>query len=83
MNAPTETIRTPGDIVTEAASWLAMLGIVVMALFPFALPAIVLVIASLVPLLVLGLLGGLAAVLLAPPVLLARTMRRRRTRGRS
>jgi hypothetical protein len=77
MNAETETRMTAGDVVTEAAGWLATLGTVTMVLFPFALPGIVLVVAALVPLLLLAVPLALVAAVVAAPVLAVRGLRRR------
>jgi len=66
---PTRT--TAGDAFSEGGGMLASLGIFVMVLAPFAIPAIVLGAVLLVPLLVVGLAGGV----LAAPVLVVRRLR--------
>ncbi|HWV86581.1 MAG TPA: hypothetical protein VNZ62_14120 [Capillimicrobium sp.] len=64
--------RTPvGDAFSEGGGMLASLGIFVMVLFPFAIPAIVLGALLLVPLLVVGLVAGV----LAAPLLAVRALR--------
>jgi Flp pilus assembly protein TadB len=82
MNAQTETALTAGDVVTEAAGWVVSLGIVTMALFPFALPGLVLAAVAVVPLLLLALLVALVAVVVAAPLLAVRGLRRRTKRRR-
>lgn len=69
------------DLAMEAATWAAGGGILTMALFPFALPLILLTAAALIPLLLLGLVVGVVAAVAAAPVLLARRLLRAR-RGR-
>jgi hypothetical protein len=80
------TQPSPADVATEVGSLSAVLGIVTMALFPFAIPALVLVIPAVllvvVPLLPVAVVGGLLAV----PVILTRLLlgglRRARSRRR-
>jgi hypothetical protein len=83
MTAQTETRPTPGDALTEIASFLAALGMLTMVLFPFALPAIALAAVAVVPLLVLGLLVAAMAAVMTPPILLVRRIRRRNTARRN
>jgi hypothetical protein len=77
MNAKTDTTSSLGDVITGAAGWLAALGILTMALFPFAIPGIVLLVAAVVPLVLLGLVVGLLAALAAVPVVAVRRLRGR------
>jgi hypothetical protein len=79
MIARTETKPTPGDMLTEIASFLAALGMLTMVLFPLALPAIALAAVVVVPLLVLALLVAAVAAVMAPPIALVRGLRRRNT----
>jgi membrane protein implicated in regulation of membrane protease activity len=68
---------TPGELFDEASNWAVGGGIVTLALFPLALPGIILAVAAAIPLLavVLGLALVVGAV--AVPVLLARALVRR------
>jgi hypothetical protein len=66
---------TPGEMLEEAINIAGGLGIILLPLSVFALPGIVLVA---VPLAVLALPLGIAAGLLALPVLLVRALVRRR-----
>jgi len=77
MHAQTEIQPTVGDAVSEGGGVLASLGIIVMVLFPFAIPGLVLVALVAVPLLVVGLVAALAAAVVAGPVLAIRALRRR------
>jgi hypothetical protein len=49
------------DVVSELSNWAAGGGILVVALFPFALPLIVLTAVALVPLVAVALVAGLIA----------------------
>ena len=75
------TEQTPnlGSAFDEAASWGVGLGIIVMALFPLALPLIALTAVAAIALGALGLALGIPAVVIASPVLLLRQRRRTRT----
>ena len=82
MNADTQPGMTAGDVLTEAAGWAVAGGILTMALFPFAVPGIVLVVAAVVPLLLLAVPLALVAGVVALPVLAVRRLRRPRTTDR-
>jgi membrane protein implicated in regulation of membrane protease activity len=69
---------TPADYLSEIADLAGGLGILLLPLFPLALPIVGLV---LVPLALLGLVGALAALPLVAPILLVRALARRRTRA--
>ncbi len=77
MNTRTRARASAGDVPTEAGAELAAIAIVTMALFPFAVPAIVLTAAAVAPALVLAALAGVVGALVAAPVVLARGLRRR------
>lgn len=84
-HTPSPAAATPSgaELATEAASWAVGGGILTMALFPFALPLILLTVAALIPLLLVGLVVGIVAALAAAPVLLARRLLRARRYGGS
>ena len=66
----------------EFSNWAVGLGIVTMALFPLALPILILTIVALLPLLVPLLAIALVGAVIAGPVLLVRRLLRGRGRGR-
>jgi membrane protein implicated in regulation of membrane protease activity len=69
------------DLVGEVMPWLAGGGILTVALFPLALPLILLTVAAAIPLLLLGLPVALVAGLIVVPLRLARrALRARRAR---
>jgi hypothetical protein len=70
----------PADVVDQANALTAGLGILTLQIFPFALPALLLCIAPLLPLIVVGLL--LAAIFYLP-VKLVRWVLGRRLRPRA
>jgi hypothetical protein len=61
MNPHSEDTSTIGDLLFSAAHALAALGILTMALFPFAIPGILLAVALAVPLLVGAAVVGLVS----------------------
>ena len=69
-----------GDVIAGGAGSLAALGILTMALFPFAVPGLVLAAAAILPLAALGLVVGVLAALAAGPTVALRGLRRRRGR---
>jgi hypothetical protein len=71
MSTKPPTHSSP-EVLDETAGWLVGGGIVTVALFPFALPLILLTVAALLPLLVVPLVAGL----LALPILVARRVGR-------
>jgi hypothetical protein len=75
----TERSRTSiGELLTEVSDLVVGLGIMTMAVAPFAIPVLVLVLA---PLAIVGLLMAIVAAVAVPPVLLIR-LRVRRQRDR-
>lgn len=60
------------EIAGELAGWMAGGGILTMMLFPLALPLIALLAITALPLVLLALVGGLAAALVTVPFLLVR-----------
>jgi hypothetical protein len=81
-----EAARARAELSDEISKWTVGWGIVGMALFPFALPFVILTGVALLPLLVPLLALGLLAGVLALPVMLFRKLGRsvarfRRSRG--
>lgn len=80
-------MRTPpaassaADIAGELSAWMAAGGILTMMLFPLALPLILLLVVSALPLVLIPLAAGLAAAVVAVPVLLLRALWRRASRA--
>jgi hypothetical protein len=70
--APGADAQSAAEVANEASVWLVGGGIVTTALFPLALPGIVLAALIAVPLIPIALVGGLVAA----PVMLARRLRR-------
>jgi membrane protein implicated in regulation of membrane protease activity len=79
MNTPPRTPSTT-EVATEVNGLLAGLGILTVTLFPFALSALLLVVA---PLAVLALAGALLAIPVVVPLWLVRSLRRGRARRRA
>ncbi len=79
MHAP-RAAPSSADVAIEVADLLAGLGILTIALFPFALPGLLLVV---VPLALLAIAGALLAAPLMLALWLAHTVLRRRSRRRS
>ena len=77
MNA--ESARKRAEVADEVSKWTVGAGIIAVALFPLAIPIVVLTAVALLPLLVpLAAIGMLAGVV-AAPVLLVRRHRGRRS----
>lgn len=72
------TAPSPADIAEELSAWVVGGGAVTMALFPLALPFLILLA---IPLALPALLGGLAVVAVGVPVLLLRGLGRRLIRA--
>jgi hypothetical protein len=70
------TRPTPAELAEEGALWGVGGGIVTMAVFPLALPIILLTVAALIPLVLVALAAGLLLAVLAAPVLLLRRLGR-------
>ncbi len=66
------TTHSSLKMVDEASTWFVGGGIVTLALFPLALPAIVLLAVAALPLLLVGIVGALIAGLILVPVRLVR-----------
>jgi hypothetical protein len=64
-------------MLSETTGWMIGLGIVTMALFPFAIPGIALTIVAVIPLLLIGVAAALVAAIVAVPILLLRSVGRR------
>ena len=69
-----EHTPSTADIAGELSSWMAAGGILTMMLFPFALPVILLLVVSALPLVVLPLAVAMVAAVVAVPLLLARVL---------
>jgi hypothetical protein len=87
MNAET-TARSRAEIVDEVSKWTVGPGIIGVALFPLALPIVILTAVALLPLIVPVLAAGLLAGAVAVPIVLIRKIGRsvgrlRRPRGRT
>ena len=63
-----------GDVASELSAWLVGGGIITMALFPLALPFILLTAAAAIPFLLVPLAVGLVIAGLAAPILLLRRL---------
>jgi hypothetical protein len=73
MRSAARPAPSSADVAMEVANISAGLGILTIPLFPFALPALLLVIVPLVP---LAIVGGLVAIPFLLPLWLFRTVRR-------
>ena len=62
------TTRSDPELVDELSAWLVGGGILTVALFPLALPFVLLIVAAMLPFVVVPLIGGLVAGLIALPV---------------
>jgi hypothetical protein len=77
-----DSSRSPGSLseaLSELADLAAGLGILLLPLFPLAVPVMALILG---PLIVIGLVAALLALPLVPPLLLARALLRRGARDR-
>ena len=77
MNA--ESARKRSEVADEVSKWTVGVGIIAVALFPLAIPIVVLTAVAIVPLLVPLVAIGLVAGVVAAPVLLVRRHRGRRS----
>jgi hypothetical protein len=68
----TTTPTTPADLADEASAWAVGGGILTVALFPLALPIVLLTAAAALPLLLIPMALGLLVAAVALPVLLVR-----------
>jgi tetrahydromethanopterin S-methyltransferase subunit D len=78
-----ETKHASGEAVAGVAAGLTGLGILTMVLAPLALPILILTIASVLPLLAVGLVLALPVALIAGLWLVVRRVARRPTRARA
>jgi hypothetical protein len=69
------TPATPAELTEEISAWAVGGGIVTMALFPLALPIILLTAAAAIPFLLVPIAFGLVIAVLAAPILLLRRLR--------
>jgi hypothetical protein len=67
---------SPSEALSELADLAAGLGILLLPLFPLAIPVMALLLG---PLILLGLVAAVLAIPLLPPILLGRALLRRRT----
>jgi Flp pilus assembly protein TadB len=73
--------NTRAEVIDEASKWNVGAGVVTMALFPLALPLLVLTAVAVVPLLLIPLAGALALAVVAAPLLLLWGLGRRAMRA--
>ena len=69
------TTRSHPKFFGELSAWLVGGGVLTMALFPLALPLILLTALAALPFLVIPLVGGLVAAVVAAPILVLRRLR--------
>jgi hypothetical protein len=81
MPAPHET-PSGTEVANELATWATGLGIITFALFPLVIPGVLVLVVFTIPLLVVPLVGGLVAAVIAVPWLAVRALRRRAGRRR-
>jgi hypothetical protein len=72
---------TAPDVVEEASAWALGGGLLTFALFPFALPILLLTVAFVLPFVLAGLAIALVLSLVAAPILLVRRLRSAMDRG--
>ena len=80
MNAES-TARSRAEVTDEISKWTVGAGIITVALFPLAIPIVVLTAVALLPLLVPLAAIGLLAGVIAAPVMLVRRLRGRPRSG--
>jgi hypothetical protein len=73
---------TAGDVVEEASAWALGGGVLTFALFPFALPILLLTVAFVLPFALAGLAIALVLSMVSAPILLVRRLRSAMDRGR-
>jgi Flp pilus assembly protein TadB len=76
------TTPSTAEIVDEVSKWTVGLGIVTFALFPLALPILILTVVAALPLLVPVLAVGVLVAVVVLPIRLVRSLRRRAARAR-
>jgi hypothetical protein len=72
---------TAPDVVDEASAWALGGGVLTFALFPFALPILLLTVAFVLPFALAGLAIALVVAVVAAPILLVRRLRSAMDRG--
>ena len=77
----THTPPKPTELAEEASDWAVGAGIITLALFPLALPALALIGVLAIPLLVPALVVGLLVAVIVVPIRLARRLSRRAGRA--
>ena len=75
------TAGSRAEVLDEVSKWTVGLGIVTVAIFPLALPILLLTAFAVLPLLLAALAAGLLIGIVALPMLLVRRLRRRVTRA--
>jgi hypothetical protein len=73
--------NTRAEVIDEASKWNVGAGVVIMALFPLALPLLVLTVVATIPLVLIALAGALVVAAAAAPVLLVWSLGRRAMRA--
>jgi hypothetical protein len=73
---------TAADVVEEASAWALGGGVLTFALFPFALPILLLTVAFVLPFALAGLAIALVLSMVSAPILLVRRLRSAMDRGR-
>ncbi len=76
------TTPSTAEIVDEVSKWTVGLGIVTFALFPLALPILILTAVAALPLLLPVLAVGVLVAVVVLPIRLVRSLRRRAARAR-
>ena len=71
-----EAARSRAEVADEVSKWTVGGGIVLVALFPLALPILILTLVAVLPLLVPLLVAGLVVAVIVPPILLFRKLGR-------
>ena len=66
---------TASDVVEEISAWAIGGGVLTVALFPFALPILLLTVAFVLPFALAGLVIALVVAVVATPILLVRRLR--------
>jgi hypothetical protein len=72
---------TASDVVEEVSAWAFGGGVLTFALFPFALPILLLTVAFVLPFALAGLAIALVVAVVAGPILLVRRLRSAMDRG--
>jgi len=72
---------TTSDLVEEASAWALGGGVLTFALFPFALPILLLTVVLVLPFALAGLAIALVVAVVAAPILLVRRLRSAMDRG--